>query len=418
MVLVNRRRCSFKKPMRARFLCFVMLLAPAETLAQPVVRVLDRKEVVRLASEHAPMVVVAARRVAEARALRIGASIATTVNPELSGYVGPRWKTSTPGTDFFVGLAWPFDLSGAPSNRAHLADDRARVAEAEAEMVRRSAIGEALDLWARAGGAEERVRLETARLALDQEIRRAVEVKRSAGMIGDGDVALGRVLEAQGVARKALAESELKGLSELLRVRLGIAAGEPVALSGIAMRNELPPLEALVNRLPQQPAVVNALASVSAADTDASLQRRLRMPSPRVTAGGGVDPDSYVHIGLDLPLPVFQRNQTNVAVTAARSDTARAAYASTLALAEGNLRSAYAEYLGARNALSALEGAMPQVEDAEHLATRGYELGKSTLTDVLAVRREAAAARLAFIDAKVSLARAHVAVELLAGTLP
>ncbi len=86
--------------------------------------------------------------------------------------------------------------------------------------------------------------------------------------------------------------------------------------------------------------------------------------------------------------------------------------------AEGELRAAYARYQAARATVDALATARSAVEDAERLATRAYELGQNDLASAVMVRREAALARMSDLEARIMLARARVAVDRTAGTLP
>ena len=393
-------------------LSIAIVSASASGRAQdrPAPRVLDRMTVARLAREGAPSVVVAERREEEARALRTGAGVLASTNPELSAYVGPRWRVVGASTDFFIGIAWPFDISGARSQRVDVAADRARFAESETALVRQMAVAEALDLWVRALGADERARVEASRLVSDRATVRAAEVRRSAGTVGDGEVALAKALKAQGEARATTAEHEREAFVDRLRARIGLAAAEPVAIGGPLVQADTVPLDALLSRIRSQPAPLRALAAVRAADSEAALQRRVGIPVPRVTASTGRDPENYAHFGLDMAIPVYQRNQTNVAVTAARAGTAQTEYLGALAVGEAELRAAYEEYEGARDAYRALDAVLPDVEDAEHLATRSYELGQSTLTDLATTRREAAATRSARLDAAIAVARSRVVV--------
>lgn len=419
MILMPSRRgrfLTFKKPIVGRCSFACALLLTGDAFAEG--RVLDRVTVAQLANERAPSVIVAERTTAEARALHVGAGIPAQANPEISAFVGPRWQNPPVSVDFFVGVSIPFDVSGAPSQRRRVADERTRVAESAAEVTKRSAVADALSIWARARGAEERAKLEDARLALDRSFVHAAEVRRTAGTAGDGDVALAHVLEAQGIARRASAEHERDALVERLRARVGLAGAEPVVVAGTIEPEDALPIEALLARLPQQPAIVRAKAATTAAASDEALQRKLGTPVPRATGGTGQDPQSYVHFGLDVPIPLYQRNQTNIAVAGARVQTARAEQASAVTLAEADLRAAYAEYVGARDAFRALLEALPHIDGAEHLAQRSYELGQSTLAEVLAARREAATARLALLEARVNLALSRIAVDALAGTLP
>ncbi|AKU96252.1 Heavy metal RND efflux outer membrane protein, CzcC family [Labilithrix luteola] len=405
--------------MVGRFFALICLakvaMTAGEASAQGTERLLDRTTVATLAGAHGPNVVVAERRLEEAKAARTGAGVLAPTNPELSVYAGPRWQTRSPDVDYFIGVAWPFDVSGAPSRRIDVADDRARLAQSETDAARQLAIADALDLWASARGAEERVQLENARLALDRSVLRSAEVRRNAGTTGDGEVALARALEAQGKARVATAEHAATAFAARLRVRVGLVHDEHVTVGGSLLPDEPRPLEALLRSLKTQPVVLRSLAAARLAATDASLQRRAGWPVPRVTAGVGNDPETYLHVGVDLPLPVYQRNQTNAAVAAARRGTAETEYQNALALGEAELRATYAEYEGAREAFITLDNASAAVDDAEHLAMRSYELGQTGLTELALARREAAAARSARLDAAIALAKARIALDVLTG---
>jgi outer membrane protein TolC len=60
---------------------------------------------------------------------------------------------------------------------------------------------------------------------------------------------------------------------------------------------------------------------------------------------------------------------------------------------------------------------MAPLVDAENLILRAYDLGKSTLVEVVTVRRETGQARAAHLDALVALARARIALDATAGLL-
>ncbi|MCL2725567.1 MAG: TolC family protein [Polyangiaceae bacterium] len=406
--------------LQRRFIALAWLASAAgvTNIARAEPRILDRAAVVALASAQAPSVAVAERRVEEARAARTGAGVLAPINPELSVYVGPRWQQSgTTSADYYVGLAWPFDLSGAPSRRMRVADEGARLAESEAEATRQTAIAEALVLWASARAAEERVRLDDARLTIDRSVLRSAEIRRRAGTAGDGNLALARALEAQGAARLVTSEHEAAAFEERLRARVGLRPTDRTRAGGSLITEEPKPLEALLRELAAQPAIVRALAQKRFAESDAALQRRAGWPVPRIAASMGRDPDTYAHLGVDVPLPIYQRNQTNAAVAAARRETAETEVRSALVLGEAELRAAYTEYEGAREAFKTLDRTTADIDDAEHLAVRSYELGQTSLSELATTRREAAAARIARLDASIALAKARIALDLLTGSL-
>ena len=394
------------------------LLGPRRALAQTAPVILDAARVIELARAHAPGVVTADARIGEARALHVGARAGSIVNPEISIFAGPRFVTSnTAVPDVSITLIWPIDVSGARAVRVTLADDRTRAAEADADDARLNAAAEALDLWVRALGADARVQLETERARLDTAVLTIARVQRAAGTVGDGDVALATGTSALGAARLRTAEADRIAALALLRGRLGLEPASAVVLAGTLATINPPPMEILLAGLEHRPDLVRSAALIGAARTDASLQSRLGVPLPRLTLNGAHDPEYSAHVGLDLPLPIYQRNQTNVAVATARIETAVAERRGIGTLAASDVRAAYANYIGARDALQALEAARTAIDDAEHLATRGYELGQSPLASLVAVRREVATARAAHLDARVALAHARVAVDRAAGTL-
>jgi cobalt-zinc-cadmium efflux system outer membrane protein len=228
-------------------------------------------------------------------------------------------------------------------------------------------------------------------------------------------VALARALEAQGAARLTNSEHEAAAAEQRLRARVGLASSEQTRAGGSLVADKPRALDVLLHDLATQPAVLRSLAAKQLADSDAALQGRAGWPVPRITAGMGRDPDTYAHFGADVPLPIYQRNQTNVAVAKARKETASMELRSALVLGEAELRAAYAEYEGAHDAFTALERASADVDDAEHLAVRSYELGQTSLSDLATTRREVTSVRVTRLAASMSLARARISLDLLTG---
>jgi cobalt-zinc-cadmium efflux system outer membrane protein len=403
------------RALQTLFLCLLAARSPAAG-AQEIL--LDRDKVIELARAQAPAVKLAAARIGEARALRVGARAPATPNPEVGIAVGPRALLGTTVIDVVGSLSIPIDLSGALSLRVRVADERARAAEAEADDARRLAVGAALDAFLVALGTGQRVQLEQERAQLDDTLYASARVRRQAGTIGDLDLQLTAVLRADSLARLKRAEGERDAAFVSLRARLGLSPQAQIRLGGSLDAAPAPPLDALLPRLRQRPDRRRAQAAIDVADDDARLQRRLGVPAPRVTAAGGRDGELFARFGLDLPVPVYQRNQTARAVADARRATAAAEATLVDAAADADLRAAYATYVAAARAYEVLHAAAPATSDAEHLATRAYELGQTTLPNLVVARRETASARVAHLDARIALARARAALDKAAGALP
>ncbi len=379
---------------------------------------LDRDTVIALARRQAPDVRTARVRIGESTALHIGARAWASFNPEIGLSAGPRWGPNAGWLpDVTISLVWPLDVTGAPSARWRFADAATREADAFADEASWIAAAEALDLWVLALGAQARVQLERERAALDGSLFAIAQARRNAGAVGDGDVALATVVRAEAQARVQIAEGELSALSEQLRARLGLSPGTRVALAGSLEVSVAPPLEDLIAGLPRRRDIVRAVEAIEVARGDLELQRRLGGIVPRLTVFGGRDSEYFLRGGIDVPIPIYQRNQMRVAVAGARVETTGAERAAVRERAEGELRAAYARYLAARSAAASLSAVRAAIDDAERLATRGYELGQHDLASAVLVRREASLARTADLEARIALARTRVAVDRAAGVL-
>ena len=123
--------------------------------------------------------------------------------------------------------------------------------------------------------------------------------------------------------------------------------------------------------------------------------------------------------GFSVPLPVFNRNQGDVAVTRAEQERATAAreHAELLALKE--LSSTHANYRAAAGAAQKLRArVLGTLENNLALLEKAYSAGKTTWSEVLVIRRSLINAERELIDAEAAARRAWIALELAAGRLP
>lgn len=375
---------------------------------------------VRLARTRAPSVRLAEARIGEATALREGASAPARENPLLQLRAGPRF-TSERGAiaDLSFALSWPLDVSGSSGARVRHADAARAAAEGEASDAARVAVAAAIDLYVRFLGAAERLRLAEAQRALDASVLRIAEARRTAGALGDGEVALATALAAGGVARSRQARGEQEALRVELLTALGVDPRAPTEVTGeLAPPAESAPLEALLARADRRADALAADLRARSAQTDVEVQRRVGWPVPRLLLQGIRENEVFAQAGVELPLPLYQRNQTARAVAGAVAATRAAERDAVEARVRGEILAAWARSEAAADAFHALEGARGAVEQSERLATRAYELGQSDLTGVVVVRRTTAEARVALADALVAWVRARAALDAAAGVEP
>ena len=396
---------------------FVLFCAAHISLGASDVTALDWHTVAQLASQQAPAVQLAQARRTEVDAENKHIKAPSSGNPELALTAGPGFvnQDNTPALEFMVLLTWPFDLSGSAGARQRWADQHSVQADFDLEDTRRLAVGQALDLFAQGCGAEERVEVAQTRTKLDAELLRIARVRRDAGDVGDGDLALAQILVAEGTALLRQAQGERQAIFLQIATHLGLPASPTLPLR----RSILPlpaPLEALQNTLAMRPDLRRSALAKTSAELDHSVQKRLGWPVPKVTVGAGRGPEYQGELGLTVPLPVYQRNQVNAAVAGAHVATAQTDMALLQRAATFELQAAYAQFESAHAAYEVLLAAKSAIDDAEHLALRAFELGQDTLARTVVTRREAVNARVTLQQARLTMARTRIALCVAAGT--
>jgi len=216
-----------------------------------------------------------------------------------------------------------------------------------------------------------------------------------------------------------VAEAELAAAvaaDEAARVSLAAAIGAvatPVsAVGGDGMSGDTPDLASLLADLDVTPLARAAASRVEESEAVASEAARARIPDLELEAGLRTSPagDSF-DLGFRVNLPLFDRG-------GARLSSARADARAEAALArvtrrdlEAGLRRAYAKLVAAKRGTEIYgETVVPEARTALRSAEAAYTAGDTALTEVLLVRRDWLAARLAHIALRrdAELARAEL----------
>jgi cobalt-zinc-cadmium efflux system outer membrane protein len=352
-------------------------------------------------------------KAAEARGVEARALLP---NPSLDAAAGPRRAGGETTTDLEVALSQPVEVAGQRG-------------------ARRAAAAGALEA--------ARARVADRRLSLAAEVRtaagRALAAEAREALAADGVVAARRAAEATAERLRAGAAARLE--ANAARVEEGRARREHArarrdreeALSafGLLVGGEVRPdatLEALAGAVgalapapgpgrSSHPAVAAARAEVSAARWEAALAARSAVPDLRVGASVAREEDADVLLGtVGLDLPLFRRNQAERGAAGARLARAEAALAAVERRAPEALRQAALRRDAARAEVEALRGDLLRAaEENAALAAEGHEAGKLSLLEALLLRRDAAEARRALVDALEELNAAEAALAAAAG---
>lgn len=295
---------------------------------------------------------------------------------ELSGwdYEAARLDVLTETTRRFIAVL-------AAHSRLDLANELRRVAAESLEATRARV---------RAGAASsvEEARSRVALATIEVELaRRTVELEAADNQLGSSwDSASPRFTEVAGT------------LSEL---------------------RELPSLETIANALEENPDL--ARWATENAKRDASFELARARAIPDVTAGLGIrhfqaSDDVALVFGVEIPVPLFDRNQGGRAAARAESSRARALARARRLEVKRALITAHADALAAyRNARSLQRDVLPQAEGAYQSTEDGYRKGLFRLVDVLDAQRTLFEARSEHVNALERYHSASAEIERLVG---
>ena len=182
----------------------------------------------------------------------------------------------------------------------------------------------------------------------------------------------------------------------------------------------LPSVEMLRLRLSSNPDLARGNAELNLRQAALASEKAERVPDLEASIGlqrfeeDGTDALAF---GVGFPLPLFDRNQGNIA--AAQHDLAKAeaarrateiALAADLANAHGTLRSAHGRALTLRSKV------LPAMEEAFAAAREGYRQGKFGFLDMLDAQRGLFDARGALVDALADYHAAVAGIQRITGT--
>jgi cobalt-zinc-cadmium efflux system outer membrane protein len=340
----------------------------------------------------------------------VGASLLFPSNPVVVGAVGPRREGAPSsviqekGLQYFAHVEQTVEIAGQRGTRravvsqaVHTAELRERVARAETRArVRGAYVGVQLAL-ARVESAQQRE-------ALVGKLLDAVRARVAGGASSNVDLELARL--ERGSAARARVDASLAAADAAARLRLllAIPPGQSVGLvskvSQPAQRAQK--LADLLERARAQRAELAALASGrEEIDLDIIRLKREAIPSPALFVEVQRDLPGQVFVGggLALPLPIWRRNQGELAL--ARAERTRVE--EELALVDRDVALEVELALqseGAQRDMAELLGkdVLPAAEAAVTLMTEGWRAGKFDLFRLLQTSRDASEARRLYLE--------------------
>ncbi|TFI59784.1 TolC family protein [Sphingomonas parva] len=379
------------------------LLAPREG---PLAASLTLQQALEEAEARSPAILAARARVeaAEARIRQAGFRSNPELSVEVENFAGTGDLSGFRGTETTVALNQRLDLGGRRRTRvaaaqAELAAEQLRLSIARADLAQ--AVREQ---FARAVTARERLRI-----ASDSEAR-ARDLARVAGiLVQEGREPPLRAIRARSAAAQALADLEAARAEErasrsTLASLFGVTE-PPAEVVGALLDLQprtLTPENSLEVRLAEAERL-RAEAEVGRERSEARLDPAVGLGVRHVRENG----DFALVGGVSMPLPVFNRNQGNIAAAQAGVRAAEANLASVTASARVRAQNAITNVDAAAARVAALENAaIPEAAEAVRLAEISYREGRATLLELLDAQSAYRAAQTSLIDARLAQALA------------
>lgn len=379
------------------------LLVPREG---PLPSTLTLEQALEEAAARSPAIIAARARAeaAEARVRQAGFRVNPELSVEVENFAGSGELSGFRGTETTVALSQQLDLAGRRPARvavaqAELTTERLRLAIARADLAQ--AVREQ---FARAATARDRLRIVTDNEARARDLARITNI-----LVEEGREPPLRAIRARSAAAQATAELEAARAEEQA------ARATFAALFGVST----PPESVTGDLLDLQPSTINPERSLEVRLAEAErLRAEAELRQQRVA--GRLDPavglgvrhvretgDVALVGGISMPLPIFDRNQGNVAAARANVRAADASLAGAKASARVRASNAIVNVEAAAARVDALErAAVPEAAEALRLTELSYREGRASLLELLDVQNAYRTAQITLIEARLAQALA------------
>jgi cobalt-zinc-cadmium efflux system outer membrane protein len=330
-------------------------------------------------------------------------ALAENLNAPLAGGVSQRQTTYS--------ITQPIELGGKRRARIEagergLAAAEAQQRQSEVEFAARLAVA-----YATAEAMQDRQALASEDVSRANEDLRAARALVKAGKEANlrEMQALAGVSTAQAVEAAAIADTteSLEHLSAL------VGAEQPYTHVADSLLVMAPDAAAGAASARDAPSVVTAQAERDALAAQVSIERKKRIPDLDISAGVrkfGGSSDNALVVGISATIPLFDQNSGAIASARARADAADARLAAARFEAAASRRSAIAQATASEGRVAAAMQGEEAAAEAYRLGRVGYEAGRTSLVELLIIRRSLSEARFSTIEARLARVRALAAL--------
>ncbi len=394
--------------------------APSQQ-ADPPAAVLTLADALSRAEAASPLVRRARVEREEVAAREVGASILFPTNPVIGGAVGPRREVDRQGLEVLLHAEQTIEIAGQRGARREVVSRSLRTAMVREQVARAETRARVRSAYVGAQLARAQVNAARQREALVTQLLEAVQARVSGGASSDVDLQLARL--ERGSAARARVDAALAAADASARLRLlvGRGPGETLELDAALAVPTRPTgtLAALLARAESQRAELAAVLSTrDEIDADLVRLRREAIPSPTVFVDVERDLPGqlFVGAGLAVPLPIWRRQQGEIAI--ARAARGRAEEELTLVRRDVALeveRAFQADEAQREMVELMAREVLPAGESAIALMTEGWRAGKFDLFRLIQTSRDASEARRLYLETLGLLWESAIALDRAVG---
>jgi len=359
-------------------------------------------------------------RAAEADWLQAGRWPNPEVKVEFDGVGGSGERKNFDGAEIYFGLSQLIELGGKRNKRIELAAIEGQASGWSYETIRLAVFADVVNAYVGVLAAQQRLELIGELVRLSEELMRSVARRVDAGK----DSPLEKTKATVVLSNTRIQHQRAVRDVELARLRLASTWGgnDPEferAAGQLDSPSPVPPFEELVALLMLNPEI--ARGALQADRKKAALDLEKAIAIPDITISGGVKrlnefEDNVVVFGVEVPLPLFDRNQAGIRRAEYELAGINAEYEEIHSRIRIELADAYTELASAY--MEAVELQQNVLEGAETVfvgSRKSYDQGKVDYLKLLDAQRTMFEAKVHYIDVLASYHSARADVERLIG---
>ena len=322
-----------------------------------------------------------------------------------------------------IGFGLPVEIGGRRARRIDLAQEEMTLADVDMQAALRDVRREVRQAFYTLIAADERVRLTESVLEIARRVRDAAQARFEAGAAPRLEVLQADLGVTRAETDADLSRSTRDAAQATLNAVLDLPPEQTLAVSGLLTDHSatVDYEQALAMAVKSNVDLVSLDRQIAVEQRRTDLLRAERTPAPvlSVSALFNAQPDytSAAGLGIGFTLPLFARNQGEIAQSIATTAQLRAQRDSVLRVVENNVFGAMARIDAERRQVDAYASRLvPTATELEALAEESYRAGRISALGVLDAQRNLRDVSREALQAGIDLQMSLADLEELLGT--